>query len=517
MAETENAADLVEGIQQGLRGKGAKKGAKKGDKKEAKKGDETGDKKENKQEARHHDGEGGQSSGGQSSVARLFSSTFNGNGTDDTPLDPTQHLLALGVAAGAENITNTSDTGGPTNSSTRGGLQRCEVCPAGKYSSLADFLVPKTSSRKGGENDLGWELSMGTTSCTACPPGKMQPKPRSSGCIACPAGQYAADPATPLCLNCPAGYQQINDGLKSGGESCGACVAGRFSTGRLVHHQGQENRLRRRVLSASKESLSSNSSDGGGHLPPVDEIKEEAKEGRAPEDESDDAPGLRQQVLRCTRCPVGTYVARPAQERCRRCWCIPGTHRTVADSDTQRLLGPGTWVRQIPSENEAGHRRRRLARGGTSAASVTSEAHLDALAAGCACAPCVAGRYSNGGQSEKECKWCPEGQQQPALRSTSCRRCEPGRFAVLNRSKCVYECPEGTNADRNKSACVGCPHGKVAYHKASPFRAAKTVQCVFFCPSGSYKFNPTDGPADMGVCRSCPEGKHQVRSREDSR
>jgi hypothetical protein len=242
-----------------------------------------------------------------SSVARLFDATFKDNGKREAPLDPQQHRLAMGLSHMASpNISRTSSgtsSGIPGGNSTGNNtthfasLKKCEVCPPGKYSSLGDYvssladvLAQKHSLNKGEESaDLGWEVTFGTTSCNACPPGKMAPKPKSSGCVDCPLGQYAADVGTPLCSKCPAGYQQLGDG-----SGCEACVAGKFSTGNLYHHQQrrlqQHTRQFRRLALAYRAGAGVNSSSSSNRsgelteawaeaLPPIDEIREHVKEG----------------------------------------------------------------------------------------------------------------------------------------------------------------------------------------------------------------------------------------------
>lgn len=138
------------------------------------------------------------------------------------------------------------------------------------------------------------------------------------------------------------------------------------------------------------------------------------------------------------------------------------------------------------------------------------------------CTMCSAGRYSqkSGASSELYCLSCPGGTHGPTLGASSvelCLDCQAGTFGAAGSSSCEI-CYAGTYSGDAAESCTSCQPGHFANDSQTEvcstcvegtYRDSTTngSACVF-CGAGTY--STTDGATSQDTCSRCPLGTYSA-------
>lgn len=372
-----------------------------------------------------------------------------------------------------------------------GGAVACEACPMAKYSAAqaaacvyceegkynAGISARECASCEPGE--YSWS---GSTACEVCAPGGYSEfEMLGPYCALCPPGTYSDTiGATSLdsCLPCPPGKQ----GSDFGASSCESCGAGKFS----------------------------------------------------------DTPG----VQSCTLCFWGNYSSSEGSSLCDA--CAGGTFALTEGSRVCSTCSAGSFSEEGWQSCDACP----IGRFGVMASSEcafcpagkfiafgtlgVSESSCSACDAGrysgeqgsIMCSPCVAGRFSNAGETEcssciegkfsgeatRECNSCEAGRfstKVGADSSSACLPCSAGQFSSSSAATSCSTCTSGMYSDSGWTSCLKCSVGK--------YSGAGASQCIL-CSPGLYGAEEgrsicyscgfgTTSTAGQSSCAKCPRGQ----------
>lgn len=118
------------------------------------------------------------------------------------------------------------------------------------------------------------------------------------------------------------------------------------------------------------------------------------------------------------------------------------------------------------------------------------------------CRPCPVGTYKSGSTPEQYCKTCTTNYVTAAEGATSSANCtvlacNPGYRANDNKTVCLA-CPRATyQPAANQETCLSCPNNTSTVQDKS----VNATQCLTYCPDGQYK--------SAGLCQPCPIGYYR--------
>ena len=341
----------------------------------------------------------------------------------------------------------------------------CDLCPPG---TMADPDCARSLP-----------LTLESSVCVKCPPGKYSTARGAHSCISCQVGQYAGTGSTKCDSLCPPGFAPDYSAVCT--RACSRCPQGYYSDGATGCQACQLGRSASIATGqcqlcapgkfAENMGQSRCTNCPGGRFSPAEEAVECISCGAGEyaflgSDSCAPCPAGKYTAMfeapyfrSCINCRAGRYSAANSSVACHTCAL---EYFAIAGQSSCTICGPGTYssVKVIVGGSVDGQF------WGTSAGGF----------------PSLGGQYSVGGDHPDNCTSCPGGQYSAAYGAANCALCSPGKYSVPRSTFC-RNCPSGTaSASRGAWTCSACVAGRYA-----PTPASTTCE---LCGQGQYTSLP---------------------------